>query len=216
MRDCIVFELCNVIFDMDYSHFYQILSELNYDPVMINNYMGKNIKLDRFGIFSIRNTFEYDFDPIICNDLLRAWNDVPKLNIHMLKFLEDLSLKVDIIFLSDIGEEHLNKIRSDYPELMELAKIQHMSCEVGTIKSKKLFYQSLFMNNKYNNYYYFDDKQEKLDVFYDSICSLNNMDCYNIKGCLLSLKDLNEKELIYKIDNYKYDIKNYLNNKIIK
>jgi FMN phosphatase YigB (HAD superfamily) len=201
MKKCIAFELCNVILDMDYSHFNQILSEIQFDPIDARRYMKNNTRLDQSGIISMKDIFEEDFDPVICDELLNAWNDVPKLNVHMFKFLENLrsslSSKVDIVFLSSIGKDHLDKVRSDYPELMELADVQHMSCEVGIIKPKKLFYQSLFMNNKYEWHYYFDDKQESLDAFHDLAYS---------NTYLLNLNDLTQEELKYKICYYEEEI----------
>lgn len=203
MKKCVVFELCNVVLDMDYSHFYQILSEIDFDLVQARQFVENNSKLDQSGIISMKDMLEDDFDPIISDELFKAWSDVPKLNEQMFHFLKEVSLKSNIIFLSSIGQDHLDKVRADYPELMSLASAEHMSCEVGVMKPKKLFYQSFFADHNYDQYYYFDDKQENINVF-----SSYKKGGYNV---MLNLKKLTKEELKYKIGRCKMEMEYYYN-----
>ena len=197
----VAFDLGKVIFNLDYSHFNQILSELDFDLADMERYMRINCSLNESGLFSLKDLFDDDFDLIESDELIRAWNDIPKLNPYMFRFLSRLkSTNVKIAFLSNIGSDHLNVIREKYPELMELADVQHMSCEVGIAKPKKMFYQSFLLEHpEYEGCMYFDDNSDNLEQACNFGFSANefNLEKLEAEGEYSLSRKLEDLEMVF-------------------
>lgn len=133
-----------------------------------------------------RNQFQTSFlDDETIYHIVAAWNKEVYPNEIMMNFLNKLRKNdVKIAFLSNMGQEHLKHLRSNFPYMFENV-IQHISCEVGARKPTKLFYQSfLFDNPEFHKAIYLDDISENLDVGlkYKFFSMEFNLDTFTLLG----------------------------------
>ena len=158
------FDLGNVILECDMSHFWQLSAEIGVNQQDMERYIRLFERSEFCGLVDIHDIIEDEFDGVESEELINAWSAGLKPNEQMINFL--LSLKHEgfkIAFLSNIGSEHLRYIRNNFPEMMSLATIQHMSCEVGVAKPSYLYYQSFLMqNDDFSGCVYLDDIKENV------------------------------------------------------
>lgn len=95
--------------------------------------------------------------------LEQLWTQLIKPIVGTTGMLEELIRKeYRIALLSNIGKEHGEIIRSQFPEVYKKC-IQHFSYEVGVRKPAKLYYQSfLWENPDFRGCMYFDDRIENV------------------------------------------------------
>jgi len=165
----IAFDLGNVIFDFDEGPFYDEAENVGINVCSFSLYMKTIYKLEFCGAelkdlleFKLRDYFNYK---TITERLLKKWREGLTPNHNMVSFLKSLSLcnDVNVAFLSNMGWEHLRYIEAVYPEVMNLAKHKHMSCEVGVAKPGILFFQSFLLQHpEYSNCIYLDDREENV------------------------------------------------------
>jgi len=92
-----------------------------------------------------------------------AWNSTIMPNGTMLNLLESLKGSgVKIAFLSNMGVEHAEYLKSICPKMFE-GCIEHLSFEVGARKPSLLYYQSFLLNNdEFAGAVFIDDRLENL------------------------------------------------------
>jgi len=164
MTQHVALDLGNVILEFDMSHFWQLSSEIGVNQEDMERYIRLFERSDFCGLVEIRDVIEDEFDGAEAEELISAWSAGIKLNEQMMNFL--LSIKHEgfkIAYLSNIGFEHLRYIRKNFTEMMSLAAIQHMSCEVGVAKPSCLYYQSFLMqNDDFSGCVYLEDRKENV------------------------------------------------------
>lgn len=162
----VAFDIGNVLCHFDMKKFTTKLSEV----IGINDhdayfFMERLQKLQDIGVTSVATELESQFrmqgDQLL--ELVDCWNSTVTPNHSMMNFLENLrSEDVKIAFLSNMGPEHIEHLRTTVPEMFDKA-IQHISCEVGARKPTKLFFQSFTQDNdEFKGCVYIDDIEENL------------------------------------------------------
>jgi len=160
----IAFDLGNVIFDLDFKEFWQIISELDANVEDVEHYLRLIERQEFCGSATMRDYLEDAFSPEEAEMLSRSWNDVIKENKYMTEFLIDLKNKnFNIAFISNMGIGEIDYARTKFKHIFELADVQHISCEVGTAKPSLLYYQSFYLQNpRYSDCIYVDDREENI------------------------------------------------------
>jgi len=166
MSKYIAFDLGNVIFDIDYKEFWQVIAELEVNTDDMDHYLKLIERQEFCGIARMKDYFEEFFSQDEAETLANVWNDVIKENDYMTSFLKELKeQEFNIAFVSNIGIDEVFYAREKYPHIFELADVQHMSCEVGVAKPSLLYYQSFCIQNpKFANCVYVDDREENVQA----------------------------------------------------
>lgn len=169
----IAFDLGNVVFNVNDNEFYNHLRYLKNTgcrPYTSKEEEKRIIKkytnLNYCGLISIYDVLLDDFkiQEEDIKDVLKAWSIGVDPEESMISFLKSLKEEdVKIAFLSNIGFEHLNDLRKMFPEIMDLADVQWMSCEVGIAKPRTLYYQNFILKYpEFKGCLYLDDKKENI------------------------------------------------------
>lgn len=158
------FDLGNVILEVDMNPFWQLVSELGVDEEDMHRFIRLVQRPEFCGLVDMQDLLEDEFEPYEADMLMKAWCDGLKPNQQMVNFLSSLRHEgFKIAFLSNIGLTHLNYIRENCLEMMSMAQVQHMSCEVGVAKPNLLYYQSFLMqHDDFAGCVYLDDRQENV------------------------------------------------------
>lgn len=144
----VVFNLNNVIIDIDMTFFWQLIDELGVCKKDMDRYINLIKKQELCGLVDIYDVLEDEFYMYEAQELTQAWLSGIKVNEQVLNFIKNLQFEgFQIAYMANIGNTRLNYLRHNF-DFMKLSSVQHMSCEVGVIKPSLLFYQSFLMNNE--------------------------------------------------------------------
>jgi len=160
----IAFDLGNVLLDLDWAPFYHVLDELNISHEEMNSFMKFHNRSDFCGLITLKQAFEESFDQTEVDLLIEGWNAIIRPHDQMVNFVKQLKYEgVKVAFLSNMGFDHLNLLRKDFPDFMNLADVQHMSCEVGAAKPSIIYYQSFLLEHEdFAGCLYLDDLYENV------------------------------------------------------
>lgn len=162
----VAFDIGNVLCHFDIKKFTSKLSEVvgisDHDAYF---FLARLQAHQDIGITSVATELEFQYKlsgTDICK-LIECWNSTVTPNLSMMNFLENLrSDGVKIAFLSNMGPEHIEHLRSIAPKMFDKG-IQHISCEVGARKPTKLFFQSFVEDHaEFQGCVYIDDIEANL------------------------------------------------------
>lgn len=158
----IALDLGDVLLDLDWNKFYFSFSADIGERV--KNLLTDYCRSDFCGISMMSSIFQKEFEKEDLGPYITSkWNDIIKPNEKMVEFVKSLKPYTKVAFLSNMGFDHLDVLKINYPEFLKLADVTHMSCEVGACKPTKLYYQSFLHDNpEYSGCVYLDDRQENL------------------------------------------------------
>lgn len=158
----IALDLGDVLLDLDWNKFYWSFSTEVGEKV--RDLLIDNCRADFCGITRMSSIFRKEFEKEgLAPHIVNQWNNIIKPNEKMMEFVKSLKPYTKIAYLSNMGFDHLEVLKINYPELIKLADVTHMSCEVGACKPTKLYYQSFLHDNpEYSGCVYLDDRQENL------------------------------------------------------
>ena len=164
MSKYIAFDLGNVVFDIDYKEFNQIIAELDINVEDVEHYIRLIERQEHCGFATMQDYLEDVFSPEEAEMLSHAWNEVIRENEHMTQFLTELKERnFNIAIVSNMGSSEINYARNKFPHIFKLTDTQHISCEVGAVKPSLLYYQSFYLQNpKYADCIYVDDREENI------------------------------------------------------
>jgi FMN phosphatase YigB (HAD superfamily) len=190
----IALDLGNVVFNLDFKDFWQIIAELEVNVQDMEHYIRIIEKQEFCGLATFRDLMEDEFSASSAEMLLQAWNDSLKENKTMTNFLKSLKDDgVHIAFLSNMGINEVEYARYTFPHIFSLADEQHISCEVGVAKPGSLFFQSfLLQHDDYSGCLYLDDRIENIKT--GTKCKFNSyqFDLNNFNSIPVLKKELDK------------------------
>lgn len=160
-------DIGNVLCHVNQNLFTHHVSEkLNLSIVEVERHMKRFWELHDIGFTNIQDELIDKFNvksEITMKYLLGAWNTVISPDPEAIKRIKHIvDDDVQIAFLSNMGFEHMKQMEHQLNPIYKDA-IKHFSCEVGTRKPSKLFYQSFLIENpEFKGCYYVDDLYENL------------------------------------------------------
>jgi FMN phosphatase YigB (HAD superfamily) len=97
--------------------------------------------------------------------LIKAWNSIVVPNKRMIEFKDELlEAGFSIALLSNMGITHRDYLLENNPKLFH-GCIKHLSCDIGSRKPMKLYYQSfLLQHSGFYGRYFIDDNSDNLKV----------------------------------------------------
>lgn len=159
----VAFDLGNVLVDVDFEPFWKVADEFHHDTRSVIDFYEK---AEMSGLVDYHDVFIKELNATYeeANYLIDAWNQTITVNDQMCNFVRCLKHEgFKIAFLSNIGSTHKIFLRARGRPLMDLADIQHMSCEVGVVKPSILYYQSFLMqHDDFAGCMYLDDRPENI------------------------------------------------------
>ena len=166
----VAFDLGNVLFHVDLMPF---ITELvnrqvysSYDEA--GDFMDGICPGHDLGLYSVSSAIS-SFNPHISRTdldvLCRVWADTIRPCNEMIDLVRDLiSSRYDVALLSNVGSDHVGVIRRWLPIEIWDKTIHYFSCNTGTRKPDRLFYQSFHSKNEGwpTDTFFFDDKEENV------------------------------------------------------
>jgi len=208
----IAFDIGNVLCHVDIEKFIKFLTN------NVTNTITNEGAEDRAWLFckSIQNSLdlgltrmEYEVQkkwPFVTaqmlNDILEVWNNCIIPNYLMMDLLNDLNVKYEVAFLSNMGPEHISHLRKNHPSMFN-GITQHISCEVGARKPTKTFFQSFILDQNNltingNEFINYAAESTHTGNYYDY-----NRETY-VDECISGYSQLrNNKPTFYYIDDLK-------------
>jgi FMN phosphatase YigB (HAD superfamily) len=164
----ICFDIGNVICHVDFNPFFNEIMKHNLfkNHQEAESFILKNEKLDYLGISTITDSLKKSF-PHLSDDLLNefetAWNKCVWPNDQVMNFINKLRFQdTKIALLSNMGTTHATFLQKKYPEIFDV-DVAHLSCDVGSFKPQKLFFQSFLLSHEsFSGAMYLDDRMENV------------------------------------------------------
>lgn len=164
----VALDIGNVICRVDLEKFYTFL--VNDKQLFIDNYQaniffeGIQSSMD-LGLYSITHAFRKYIPGLTkkdLNDIREAWMDICSVSWDMFLFLKELEdRKIQVAVLSNIGVDHASLFS---PYLNRFGFLKFFSCNIGTRKPHKLFFQTFQENYNWpNDVLFFDDRIENVE-----------------------------------------------------
>jgi len=168
----IIFDLGNVLIDVDFTVFYQKLGyfpkpdELKKAKQVITKFEAGQIAVDRF----IEELNEHWNLQLNVDEFKQIWTNLFSANQQMIALAEDLSKKYPVYILSNTDEIHFPYIWNKFSELHFFQDRLLLSYQLGTVKPNPEIYQSACQKYDLNpeTTVFIDDKAENVA----SACSL--------------------------------------------
>lgn len=169
MEKKIAFDIGNVLCYVDIDGFNKNIVDGDFNifirPEAVNNFLLTVQSSHDLGLHNIQQSFKYIFSFLSKYQLEQIenhWLDTIKLSTSMETLIQELlDDNWEVALLSNIGFDHAEKIRKQFPVLNKC--IQHFSCEVGARKPTKLFFQSFQLQHNWpKSTLFFDDRQDNI------------------------------------------------------
>lgn len=181
----VAFDIGNVLCHVNMNGFFEYLvSKGIFNTVKEADEFISGIQYSQdLGLYNIRQgfyKFKLNLSKKDLDEIYTAWIGNVNTSEDMLNLLDEiLSNGYEVALLSNIGFDHSSFLRKKCPVFNKC--IQHFSCEIGTRKPLKLFYQSFISEyNWSNDIYFFDDRIENIEsangLFIGKQFDLNNFD----------------------------------------
>lgn len=201
----VAFDLGNVLIDVDFEPFWIAAEEVGIDRYDIQDVVDFYQNSEMCGLVNYSDIFRREFpnlEPHNLDLIIEGWNGSIHVNDQMCNFVECLKHEgFKIAYLSNMGPTHKNFLRARESRFMNLADVQHISCEVGVIKPSMLYFQSFLMqHDDFAGCMFLDDRPEniiaaskckfdslrfELDSFKDKPPSVLKKELNNIRDRLL-------------------------------
>lgn len=184
--------------DVDFELFWSAVAEVGVYRDGMQELIDFYEKSVMSGLINYPDIFNREFSNLRLSDIdfiNKAWCKIIKPNDQMVNFVQCLKHEgFKIAFLSNIGATHLKTLRA-HGRLMDLADVQHMSCEVGVIKPSLLYFQSFLMqHDDFAGCMYLDDRPE--NIVAASKCKFDSikfeLDSFKSKPPSVLKKELNK------------------------
>jgi len=164
----IIFDLGNVLIDVDFEVFYQ---KLGYVPSQIDLKKAKKvIKHFEAGKISVED-FIYELNKklnlqVSVSNFKKIWTNLFSANQQMIALAEELSQKYPVYILSNTDEIHFPYIWNNFPELHFFQDRLLLSYKLGIVKPNPQIYQ--IACQKFNlipeSTIFIDDKAENIEA----------------------------------------------------
>lgn len=170
MNNKIAFDIGNVLCHVNFSKFYFTMSDSRllktFDNVQM--FLDEHEKLDYLGITNIRQSLLHTLPQLSeseTNKIVDIWNSAVTISDQMMNFMDTLRHKnIQIALLSNMGLAHAEYLKNTYPELFNV-QVAHLSCDVGSFKPHKLFYQSFLLEHEdFSGCIYLDDLKDNIAI----------------------------------------------------
>lgn len=206
----IIFDLGNVIFNVNFEGFYKRLDHLNvhfHDLNKARSFVNDIQTHQDLGITNLDQSlrFHLGIEDRFVPSLIEEWNKCITPCQDMFDLVDFCKKHTKVAIVSNMGEDHFQHLISSYPQLFENTDL-HISYQVGARKPSKLYFQSLFIQYpEYKNSIYVDDRKENLKAAQNIVCTA--FDSYKFTALHFDLNEIiNQNALNENIEKIKLEL----------